>query len=204
MKMKLLFLTTNRGKFADAQRTLERYGITVDQLSAEVPEPRKGLEEIAVAKLRHARAMAPAGYDGIFVVDAGVYVAGLEWPGPFTNFELKTLGMKRILKLVEFEGNDRLEFRNVLAFSGPGGERIFRASHKGRFATTDYEEFIKLDEESRKSGLVPWSPFHPLWIPEGFDRPWFMLSDKEKSRERGKTIFTQLAEYLSRRHHERT
>ena len=204
--MRVGFATTNRGKFESASAVLSKFGIGTEWLKIGMDEPRKGLDEIARAKLGQAVDYVRSSgmvMDAVFVVDSGAYISGLEWPGAFTNFELSTLGMKRILGLAEMEGNDSLEFRNVLMLRmlGTGEEVKLESIHRGRLATTDYEEFLRLEKEAERYRHKAWSPFNYIWIPEGFGKPWFMLSENERDilRKRDGSVFEKLGAFLSGR-----
>ncbi|NOZ81747.1 MAG: non-canonical purine NTP pyrophosphatase [Candidatus Micrarchaeota archaeon] len=112
--MELWFLTSNRGKFVTAQKRLEPHGINLRWLNKEVPESQSNdLREIASFKVRYA-------YDTVekpvMCIDAGFVIPSLNgFPGPFTSYVLKTIGVEGILKLLEGKDRDAY-FDHALAY----------------------------------------------------------------------------------------
>lgn len=112
--MTLAFVTTNKGKVLTLQRELQPFGIELEQVSLDLPEPRSNdVEEIAVAKATSAfeKLQKP-----LVVMDAGFYIPSLNgFPRAFVNFALETIGLEGILRLVD--GKDRqAEFRECVAY----------------------------------------------------------------------------------------
>jgi XTP/dITP diphosphohydrolase len=157
--VQIYFATTNVGKYHYLKNNLSDTDIELIQVPLEMPEPRSdSLQEIAREKVMYA-------YEHIqkpcVAIDAGFYVLSLNgFPGSFTNFALKTIGLEGILKLTE--GKSRgAEFRNCLAYmDGSLKEPIYFESGVAGTLT-----------ESPRGTLGPydWSALSLLFIPEGRD-----------------------------------
>ena len=129
--MRLLFLTTNLGKVAEARIFFQRYGISVDQLEFDAVEPQASeLEVVAMSKIEQAAAFLQDSEDMILVEDAGLFVDSLDgFPGVYSSYALETIGNHGILKLIgHLKSEDlvidsnlrRAEFRAVAALYKDG------------------------------------------------------------------------------------
>jgi XTP/dITP diphosphohydrolase len=113
--MDIYFVTTNKGKIANAQMALGSFGITVKQLEMELVESRsEDPKDIALEKARQAFAEAK---QPVIVEDSGFFIEALGgFPMTHINFSLKTLGIKNILKMMEGRRNRKAEWRMTLAY----------------------------------------------------------------------------------------
>ena len=50
---KIIFVTSNKGKYISAKTYLKKFGISVAQKNLEIPESRGGVEKIAAEKARY-------------------------------------------------------------------------------------------------------------------------------------------------------
>ena len=165
---RITFVTSNKGKYSSAKRFLKKYGITVIQRDAEIPESRGNLEEIAVHKARHAFKLIK---EPLIVMDAGFFIPSLNgFPMMFTNFVLETIGNEGILKLVK--GEDRTcRFKEVLCYHEGGHKkpRLFKRFVEGTIA-------------SRPRGRVKpyhWSKLALIFIPKGEKKTMAEMTDRE-------------------------
>ena len=99
--MKIYFVTTNRGKVESVSSALGEYGIKVIHIRREIEEKRsENLEEVTADKVMKAYEIS--GRKPTIAIDSGFFVPSLNgFPGTFTNYALKTIGIEGILKLVE-------------------------------------------------------------------------------------------------------
>jgi len=117
------FATGNRGKIQEARTILSPFGIRP------IPFNWKGVEvqastvsEVAaysarVASRKHERSL--------IVEDAGLFVDALEgFPGPFSSYAFKTIGIKGLLRLLDGRRSRRAAFRSAVAFCAPSGEPV--------------------------------------------------------------------------------
>lgn len=110
---KIIFVTSNQGKYNSAKNLLKKYGIKVVQKSPETLEPRGSLKEIAIHKAKYAYKILKK---PLIAMDAGFFIHSLNgFPMMFTNFVLETIGVKGIIKLIR--GKDRVcQFKEVLCY----------------------------------------------------------------------------------------
>jgi XTP/dITP diphosphohydrolase len=130
---RLLFLTGNAGKLAEASHFFEPLGYHVEQflIDGEVPiviEPQSdSLKEVAIAKIEQAKALLNlSGQDGsIFVEDAGLFIDDLnDFPGVNSASVLKQIGLSGILNLMSEITHRGAEFR-ACAVLFTGNELVF-------------------------------------------------------------------------------
>ncbi len=125
---RLLFLTGNAGKLAEASHFFEPLGYQVEQflVDGEVPilvEPQSdSLKDVAIAKIEQAKAhFNQTGQDAaIFVEDAGLFIDELSgFPGVNSASVLNQIGLSGILNLMSKTINRGAEFRaHAVLFTG--------------------------------------------------------------------------------------
>ena len=176
--MEVLFATGNKNKVSEASEIFSKKGLSVLQLelggaTPEFIEPQsEDLEEIAVSKIEQARAMVrgtPLEHSAILVEDSGLFIDSLRnFPGPYSSYVERTIGLTGILKLLKEEENREAEFRALAAISFDG--KIVKAvgSCRGKIANSVIGEF----------GFG----YDPIFIPyEGDGRTCGEMSRVEKS-----------------------
>ena len=184
---RVVYLATgNRHKVEEARAVVEPLGIKVEQLDAPKVEIQSdSLEEIALTAARLAYYYAPGSL--VAVEDAGLFVESLNgFPGPYSSYAYKTLGVKGLLRLLAGEKDRRACFRSAVAIVGPGIERVFTGEVCGWIA-----------EETRGTGGFG---FDPVFIPEGEKKTFAEMRINEKNRysHRAKAL-RSLAEWLATR-----
>ena len=195
-EMEILFATGNPHKVSEASEFLSQYGHIVSQLEIdgkvpEFTEPQaNGIEEVAMSKIRQARELVSGTSmekSAILVEDSGIFIDSLDgFPGPYSSYVERTIGLVGILDLLNNEGNRRAEFRAVAVISLEG-ETI---SALGVCSGTI----------SRKISGDSGFGYDPIFIPEGGDgRTCGDLSPAEKSAisHRGRAL-KALSELLNR------
>lgn len=130
---RLLFLTGNAGKLAEASHFFEPLGYQVEQflVDGKVPivvEPQSdSLKDVAIAKIEQAKALFnQTGQEAaIFVEDAGLFIDELSgFPGVNSASVLNQIGLSGILNLMSETINRGAEFR-AQAVLFTGGELVF-------------------------------------------------------------------------------
>lgn len=167
MTASILFATSNRHKLAELDAVLRGCGYRAEAAAAPKMELQAdSLEEIAVAAA--AAAYAATGRP-VAVEDAGLFVDALNgFPGPYTSYVYKTLGVPGLLRLLEGVANRAAEFRSVIAYAGPWGVKVFAGRVRGRIA-----------KEPRGTGGFG---YDPVFIPEGEARTFAEMTLEEKNR----------------------
>ena len=174
--MKLVFVTGNKGKAHEAQTALSPLGIDVEPRDLKPVEIQGDtLEEIARAKC----AVLAGKVDGPFLVDdGGLFVHVLkDFPGQYSAFVLKTLGVPGVLKLMEGVEDRRAHFAAVVALHDGTGIHAFAGRCDGRLLA-----------EPRSAGHG--FGFDPIFVPEGETKTFAELPAETKNRlsHRGRAL----------------
>ncbi len=172
---KLLFLSGNRHKYEEIKPVAAEYGFHVEILPGYKLEIQSdNLAEITVYSALHAYSilMKP-----VLVEDAGLFITALNgFPGPYSSFVYKTLGVNGILKLMQSITDRRAYFESAV--------------------TVIYPPCI-ITETARVHGVITYEPrgdkgfgFDPIFIPNGDERTFAEMSIEEKNKysHRAKSI----------------
>ena len=136
-------------------------------------EPQaEGIEEIAISKLEQAVSLTMGTEfenEALLVEDSGLFIDSLSgFPGPYSSFVHKTIGLPGVLSLMSGETNRRAEFRAVAALSFQGNMLTSTGVCRG---------FIS-EKITGDSGFG----YDPIFIPEETNgRTCAQLSQDEKS-----------------------
>lgn len=173
--MEVLFATSNKGKLEEAAEILKEAGVKVKQYSFRYREIRSdSLEEVARDAVRAAykRCKEP-----VFVEDAGLFIQALNgFPGTYSSWVLKKLGIKGILKLMEGVHERSAYFEACIAYQ----------EDNYTIATFHGKCFGRITEEPRGSKGFG---FDPIFIPEGENQTFAeSITLKNKLSHRYKTL----------------
>ncbi len=129
-EMEILFATGNSHKVFEASETLAQFGYFVSQLKIdgkvpELKEPQaEGIGEVALSKIMQARELVSGTEmekSAILVEDSGIFIDSLDgFPGPYSSYVERTIGLGGILNLLRTEENRRAEYRAVAVISIEG------------------------------------------------------------------------------------
>lgn len=153
----IIFVTTNNGKVASAQKELTN--IKVLPIEAELNEPRSDdIKEIAKQKVLQAYSIVNR---PCIALDSGFFIEALNgFPRAYVNHMLDTIGIEGILKLLRDEENRECEFRSCLAYYDGEEMRFFESKSSGVIS----QEIRGSENESR------WSDLWYLFIPQKFNK----------------------------------
>lgn len=158
---RVFFATSNNHKYREACEILGRCGITVDRL------PAKG-EELQLDSIpdvaEHAGLAAFRDYRRpLLVEDAGLSVAALNgFPGTYSSFVYRTIGLDGVLKLMKGAKNRSAEYTSAAAYVDGGGRaKVFVGTSKGTISTGRRGE----------SGFA----YDPIFIPVGHTKTYAQL-----------------------------
>jgi len=167
-KRSILFVTNNPHKVNEIAAVLSKYNIRVEVSSVKKREIQsEQLEEIA-------KESALSAYQALkrplFVEDSGLFIKALNgFPGPYSSYTYKKIGVAGILKLMAGEKNREAEFVSQIAYIDESGEiKLCRGVCEGDVA-----------EEARGSGGFG---FDPIFIPKGQKKTFAEMSVEEKNR----------------------
>ncbi|WP_010479481.1 XTP/dITP diphosphatase [Thermococcus zilligii] len=172
--MRLAFITSNPGKVMEAREYLEPLGIEVYQVKIGYPEIQADtLEEVAEYG---ARWIAERFKEPFFLDDSGLFIEALNgFPGVYSAYVYRTIGIKGILKLMEGLNDRRAYFKSVIAY-WDGELHTFEGRVDGEITT-----------EPLGSGGFG---FDPIFRPEGFEKTFAEMTTEEKNRisHRGRAL----------------
>lgn len=150
--MKIVFATTNRGKYSEAKKILEKQGLEIERMDFKYNEIRsESLKEIARDAVLEAYSECEK---PVFVEDAGLFIESLNgFPGTYSGWVLKKLGKQGILDLMKERKNRKAEFRSVIAYHDGKKPGFFSGVCKGEISV-------------REKGKLGFG-YDPLFVPEG-------------------------------------
>jgi len=165
----IIFVTSNKGKIASAQRDLKN--IKVLGCSAELMEPRSDdIKEIARQKVLQAYKLVK---EPCIALDAGFFIMELNgFPKAYVNPMLDTIGIKGILKLMDGISNRYCEFRSCLAYYDGIDIKYFQSQSPGIIA-----ESIRGNENEKK-----WSDLWYIFKPQGFNKTLAEFTEEDFMR----------------------
>ena len=167
-RIKLFLVTGNAHKLEEVRDIARMVGAPIVVEQASIPKREiqsNSLEEIALYAARHA-------YDHIrkpvIVDDSGLFIDALNgFPGPYSSYVYKTLGVNGILKLMSGIANRRACFRTSAALIFPPLELLFTGETCGYITS-----------EARGGGGFG---FDPIFVPEGREKTYAEMSLEEKN-----------------------
>lgn len=171
----ITFATSNPKKAEEVKRILEPYGIEVDIARVRKIEVQDdSIERIAAfsARILSRRIGRP-----LIVEDTGLFIDALRgFPGPYSAYVYRTIGLVGVLKLMEGIDDRTATFRCVVAYCEPSGEPIiFKGEVRGRIT---YEV----------RGSTGWG-YDPIFEPEGYRETYAELGVcKDEVSHRGKAF----------------
>lgn len=167
--IKLYFATNNKHKLEEARKVLDKYGVYLELIDVKKIEIQSELlDDIAkYAALEAYRLVRKP----IVVEDSGIFIEVLKgFPGPYSNYVYKTIGLNGILKLLEGENNRRARFEAVVALALNEKEvQVFKGVVEG---------FIAYEIRGTKG-----FGFDPIFIPvDGGERTFAEMDTEEKNK----------------------
>ena len=182
----LYMVTRNRGKFAEAREELARFGIELRQIEGDKLEVQS---EDVVEVARRAAEDAYRRYGVPLIVDdTGLYIEALNgFPGPYSSYVIRKIGLEGVLKLMEGVANRRACFRTAVAYADGAGVVHFVGEACGTIA-------------ERPRGASGFG-YDPIFVPDGETRTYAEMTVEEKNRvsHRGRALRSFAAWYLSSR-----
>ncbi|MCY0860238.1 MAG: XTP/dITP diphosphatase [Sulfolobaceae archaeon] len=170
---KVGLLTSNKNKYLEISQLASTYGIEIEWLNYPKFEIQSdSLEEIArtAAMVAFAQLQRP-----LVVEDTGLFIEALNgFPGPYTNYVRRTIGINGILRILQNIENRNAFFKTVVSYVDSKTIQIFTGIVYGKIA---YEP-----RGSQGFG------FDPIFIPEGDTRTFAELSIEEKNKVSHRSI----------------
>jgi XTP/dITP diphosphohydrolase len=160
-------MTENPDKFREAKSILETQGVKIRQLKrAKVEMQDSSLEKIA----KFAVKTAPINPPGLLLVeDSGLFINALGgFPGPFSSYVYKTIGLKGIIGLMQGKRRSAYFQSSIAVGSADLRPRIFTGIVRGSV--------------SRKIAGTAGFGYDPIFVPEGFGETFGQTSEDFKNK----------------------
>lgn len=168
--IKIHFVTRNKGKFREVETLAKQYGIVVKQLEIDKLEIQADdIRDVALYAARYVFERIGRNKN-IVVEDAGLFINALRgFPGPYSSYVYKTIGINGILKLMDNIRDRSAFFKAVVVFESPQfGEKVFEGVVNGKIAL-------------KAKGSMGFG-FDPIFIPEGSTKTFAEMSIEEKNK----------------------
>ncbi len=183
--MDFMFLTKNINKIKEANAVLRNYGIklTAAPLHIEKIEIQDDhVENVALYAAKNAYKKLKRAF---VVEDDGLFIPALKnFPGPYTAFALKTIGIEGVLKLMEKVSNREAYFLSAVVLQISGNFFLFTKKVDGTISLT----------QKGSSGFG----FDPIFIPLGFNITYAEMNLEQKSQISHRAgAFRQMAYFLN-------
>lgn len=165
--MKRVYLVTgNRHKVEEFEAILAPLGVEVVPVRLEKLEVQA--DDVAVIA-RYAAERLPVMDAPVAVEDAGLFIKALRgFPGPYSSYVYRTLGLKGVLKLMEYVDERGAYFLSAIGVKDTEGRvHVFTGRVDGSIARSP-----------RGSGGFG---FDPIFVPEGWEKTFAEASMEEKN-----------------------
>jgi XTP/dITP diphosphohydrolase len=171
----LCFASTNQNKFSEIKSILQQYNLGVTFRKLDTKEIQSdSLEEIALEKCRYAFSKIKS---AVIVEDDGLFIDKLNgFPGQYSAFVFKTIGIKGTLELLRTSEDRSACFTSIITFCNGQKPHLFSGKTRGR---------IKEDETEGGWG------FDPIFIPTNSDLSFgqlHLLKRKQDYSHRSKAL----------------
>jgi len=163
------FATKNKGKFDEAARIALEFGIELTQVKLDKYEIQSDdLHKIAAVSAEHA--LREIGGSAILTEDAGFFIRNLgSFPGPYSSYAYRKLGVNGILKLLENVTKREAYFACVVAYCCRDYTKCFEGIVSGK---------VSLKARGRRG-----FGFDPIFIPnQGNGRTFGEMDIDQKNR----------------------
>ncbi len=186
MRSKLVVnvLTTNEGKAKEFRLLGNELGVEVRIIRYPKLEVQgNDLESIALTSAIIASQQLGM---PLVVEDAGLFIRALNWfPGPYSSYVFKTIGIKGILKLMSGINDRYAYFKSVITYVNPklGIAKVFKGITEGSIS----------NEPRGTSGFG----FDPIFIPKGMSLTYAEMGIELKNRYSHRSkAFRELIKWL--------
>ena len=164
----ILFITTNINKYQEASRILSKHGIKIEKNDfSKIEIQNDNIDKIAVIAAENAFSNLKT---ELIVEDSGLFIEELNgFPGPYSSYAYKTIGIKGIIRILSKSKSRNAEFKSVLAHVNMNG---------------NIKKFIGITK-----GIITKSPkgdngfaFDCIFIPENSKKTYGEMSINEKNQ----------------------
>lgn len=185
----IIFVTSNKGKVATAQKHLSNVKIT--HYDYDIKEPKvNDIDFIAEFKVKEAfkKVQKPC-----ISLDAGFFIPAYpnnpNFPGAFPRRDLlEKIGIEGLIENMKGVTDRRCYFKECLCFYDGKKIKKFYGMSEGKIALS-----AKGDCDSKS-----WSELWKVFIPDGFEKTMAEMSEEERKTRKVKNPFLAFKEYLEK------
>jgi XTP/dITP diphosphohydrolase len=130
----VMFATSNTQKFKEVKMLFDNRNISLRHLQIDIVEIQStSLEDIAIAALKSCFEIY--NHNLIFVEDSGLFIRRLKnFPGPYSSYVYKTIGLKGILKLMKDVVDRTAYFQATIALKTEEEIKVFTGIVEGQIS----------------------------------------------------------------------
>ena len=162
----IYFVTTNHGKYREVASLLHEHGIKIEREQLPVPEIQADTSE-EVVRYSLDVLLGLTAHD-VLVDDSGFYVDALNgFPGVYSAYAFRTIGIRGVLRLLGGEEDRRARFETVMGVRLGGEVHVFQGVCRGTVA----------HGPRGQEGFG----FDPIFTPDGETRTFAEMSTAEKN-----------------------
>lgn len=177
--MRIAFVTTNTGKFKEAQHIFGKHGIALEQVKAELPEVRA--EDVDAVVEKKVIAAFQIAHGPAIADDTGLFVPSLKgFPGTVSGHFFRALGAEPLLKLAK-PGTPAI-FRTAVGYFDGNESKICVAEHEGTLVEPEGED--------------GWG-FDPIFLPHGRTKTYAQDIAYKREHSHRAQAFEKLAVWLA-------
>ncbi|MCD6189401.1 MAG: XTP/dITP diphosphatase [Thermococcus sp.] len=164
--MRLVFVTSNKGKVEEVKKYLSPLGVEIVQRNIKYPEIQANtLEDVVAFGVSWLKEHID---EPFFIDDSGLFIESLKgFPGVYSAYVYKTLGNEGILKLMEGINDRRAYFKSVIGYYDEE-LHVFTGVVHGKI----------IDEKRGSKGFG----FDPIFMPEGYNKTFAEMETEEKNK----------------------
>ena len=132
--MRIAFITSNEAKFAEARDVCNANGIDLYHISFEYDEPRA---DDCITVVRKSVEILKNRHNFPFIIeDSGLFINALNgFPGPYSAWAYKKIGLDGILRLMEGVGDRSCYFVSAVGFYDGENTHVFDGRVDGTLST---------------------------------------------------------------------
>ncbi|MEM3397107.1 MAG: XTP/dITP diphosphatase [Thermoplasmata archaeon] len=172
--MRISVITTNSGKFAEIVQFFENLNVNFEMQKLDLLEIQAdSLEAVVAGKLDSV----DKNFSNCLVDDSGLFIDALSgFPGVYSSYVYRTIGVNGICKLMEGVENRNARFECLFGFRLNNKNYFFKGVCEGTIV-----------DVPRGSGGFG---FDPIFVPKGYSRTFAELPTEEKNKisHRGRAL----------------
>ncbi|MHA1917295.1 MAG: XTP/dITP diphosphatase [Candidatus Ranarchaeia archaeon] len=166
----IYFATSNDNKFLETEEIMRKEGYVLKRIQLEKSIPEIQEDELVPIAEYSVKFIQKFIKEPVFVEDAGLFIKNLGgFPGPYSSYVYRTLGLTRILDLMKDVKDRSAEFQAVISYSSPEDNKIHSFKGITRGVISDSIRGEK------------WA-FDPIFVPEGLDKTYSELGSVKKNK----------------------